>query len=296
HAEEARQWVHVGSGSFALLLRFLTWWQAAALAGTALLFNALVLPRIGGRRLYRPIDEARGFPLGILLYPLAILLLILLFSTRLDIVAAAWAILAFGDGAATLVGRRADGRRWPWNRDKTVEGTIAFIVCGGVGAIVLACWTRPAVTPEPSLWFDVLAPLAAAIVAAFVETIPVRLDDNVSVPASAALVLWLASLMSPAALVASQHAILAELPWAIAVNVVVAWLGYRAGTVSVSGTIVGALIGVTIFAAAGPNAWVLLFATFAVATIASRLGLQRKVLLGIDEERRGRRGAGNALA
>ena len=89
---------------------------------------------------------------------------------------------------------------------------------------------------------------------------------------------------------------LSALPWAIAVNVVVAWLGYRAGTVSMSGTIVGALIGTIIYAAAGRNAWVLLFATFAVATLASRLGLQRKVLLGIAEERKGRRGAGNALA
>ena len=106
HSERARQWVHVGSGSFALLLRVLTSWQAAALALFALVFNALVLPRIGGRRLYRPVDEARGFPLGILLYPLSVLLLVLAFPSRLDIVAAAWGILALGDGAATLVGRR----------------------------------------------------------------------------------------------------------------------------------------------------------------------------------------------
>ena len=72
HSENARQWVHVGSAAFALLLRVLTWWQAAAMAAAALLFNLLVLPRIGGRRLYRPVDEARGFPLGILLYPLAV--------------------------------------------------------------------------------------------------------------------------------------------------------------------------------------------------------------------------------
>src|SRR5205085_7499935 len=104
-SERARQWVHVGSGSFALLLRFLTWWQAAALAGIALAFNLLLLPRLGGRRLYRPIDHARGFPLGILLYPLSVLLLILIFPSRLDIVAAAWAILALGDGSATLAGR-----------------------------------------------------------------------------------------------------------------------------------------------------------------------------------------------
>ena len=154
HSERARQWVHIGSGLFALLLRFLTWRQAAALAVTALVFNLVALPRVGGRRLYRPVDEARGFPLGILLYPLSVLLLILTFPSRLDIAAAGWAILAFGDGAATLVGRRAghgnahksadalsdaptDGHL-PWNRDKTVAGTLAFITCGGAAAVALA--------------------------------------------------------------------------------------------------------------------------------------------------------------
>jgi uncharacterized protein (TIGR00297 family) len=296
HSEEARQWVHVASAGFAFLLRYLTWWQAAALAATALAFNVLVLPRVGGRRLYRPIDDARGFPVGIVLYPFAVLLLILIFPSRLDIVAAAWAILAFGDGAATLVGRRVDSARWPWNHEKTIAGSVAFAVCGAAGAIALACWTRPAVTPVPPLWFDVVAPVAAAIVAALAETIPVRLDDNLSVPASAALVLWLISMMSPAAFVASKSIVLASLPWAIGINVLVAALGHRAGTVTLSGTIVGALIGITIYAAAGRNAWVLLFITFAVASIASRLRFERKMLLGIAEERSGRRGAGNALA
>src|SRR5262249_62269177 len=104
-AGSARAWVHIGSGLFALALRALTWWQAAALAGFALLFNALALPRIGGRRLYRPVDEARGFPLGILLYPIAVLLLILIFPARLDIAAVAWAILPFRHGSPTLVRR-----------------------------------------------------------------------------------------------------------------------------------------------------------------------------------------------
>src|SRR5262245_51292352 len=195
HAEDARQWVHAGSGAFALLLRALTPWQAAGLAAFALAFNAVVLPRIGGRRLYRPVDEARGFPLGILLYPVAVLLLILAFPTRFDIVAAAWGVLAFGDGAATLAGRAWGRRRWPWNPEKTIEGTAAFIVCGGAGAVALALWTRPAASPHPSLTFAIAAPIAAAVAAALVETIPVRLDDNVSVPATAAAVLWLAGLV-----------------------------------------------------------------------------------------------------
>jgi len=296
HSENARQWVHVGSAAFAFLLRGLTWWQAAALAGTALVFNLLVLPRIGGRRLYRPVDHARGFPIGIVLYPLAVLLLVVAFSTRLDIAAAAWGILAFGDGAATLIGRRVGGRRWPWNQDKTVAGTIGFALFGGIGAVALACWTRPAVTPMPPWSFAILAPLAAAVVAALVETIPVRLDDNVSVPAAAAGVLWLASLMTRASAVSSGPAVVSALPWAIAANAAVAWIGHRARTVSASGAIVGAAIGIAVYAGAGRSAWLLLLATFIVASVASRMGLQRKVLLDIAEDRGGRRGAGNAIA
>jgi uncharacterized protein (TIGR00297 family) len=320
HSERARQWVHIGSGSFACLLRVLTWWQAAALAAFALAFNLLVLPRIGGRRLYRPVDEARGFPLGIILYPLSVLLIILAFPTRLDIVAAAWGILALGDGAATLVGRWAS--TWnaetaetaektisassansaflsaplPWNHDKTVAGTLAFMVCGGLGAVALALWTRPAVTPVPPLAFAIVAPLVAAVAAALVETIPVRLDDNLSVPATAAAVLWLASLMTRASVAAARGALVSALPWALAVNAAAAWLGYRARTVSRSGAIGGAVVGSIIYAGAGGRAWALLFVTFLVASITSRLGLKRKVLLGIAEERGGRRGAGNAIA
>lgn len=296
YSERARQWVHVGSGAFAFALRFLTWWQAAALAAFALAFNALVLPYLGGRRLYRPVDLARGFPLGILLYPLAVLTLILAFPTRLDIAAAAWAILALGDGTATLVGQSIASPRLPWNRDKSVAGTIAFMASGAIGGVALAWWTRPAIVPSPSPLFVVAAPIAAAVFAAFVETLPVRLDDNISVPAAAAGVLWLASLMSESAVRASLPAIFAALPWALAVNLPVSYAGYRARTVNVSGWIGGAVIGIVIYACGGAAAWLFLFSTFVAVSIASRLGIKRKLLLGIAEERGGRRGAGNAVA
>jgi uncharacterized protein (TIGR00297 family) len=86
------------------------------------------------------------------------------------------------------------------------------------------------------------------------------------------------------------------LPWAILVNAVVSFLGYRARTVSLSGAIGGSIVGIVIYAAAGAQAWLLLFITFVIASVTSRLGLKRKMLLGIAEERGGRRGAGNAVA
>ncbi len=294
HSETARQIVHMTMGGFALLLRWLTWWQALTLAAGALLFNVFVLPRIA-RGLFRPGDEARGLH-GIVLYPVSVLLLLLAFPRRPDIVAAAWGILALGDGSATLAGRALGGPRWPWNREKTFAGSAALAIAGGLGGVFLAWWCRDAVHPEPALAFTIAAPLAAAVVASAVETIPVRLDDNLSVAITAGAVLWLASLIDPSRAHDAWETIQPRVIWAIAANVAVAWAGYRARTVSVSGALIGMLIGIVIFATMGWAGWVLLLVTFLSAAISSRMGWQRKVLLGIAEERGGRRGAGNAIA
>jgi uncharacterized protein (TIGR00297 family) len=294
HSEAARQIVHMAMGAFALLLRWLAWWQAIALAAGALLFNMFVLPRIGGA-IYRPGDRERGLH-GILHYPLAVLLLLAAFPARPDIAAAAWGILAIGDGIATLAGRAIGGRTWPWNRDKTLAGSAAFALGGAAAGVFLAWWCRPAVAPPPSLAFAIAAPIAAAIAAALVETIPVRLDDNLSVAATAGGVLWIASLASLERLPAAADVAASRMPVALALNALAAFAGHRARTVSRPGAIAGAAIGVTIFAALGWRGWLLLLVTFLAASVASRTGLKRKRLLGIAEERGGRRGPGNAIA
>jgi uncharacterized protein (TIGR00297 family) len=294
HSETARQIVHMTMGGFALLLAWLTWWQAIALAAAAVAFNLFALPRMAGR-LFRPGDEARALH-GIVLYPIAVLLLLLAFPRRLDIAAAAWGILALGDGSATLAGRAIGGPRWPWNREKTLAGSATFALVGGAAGVFLAWWCRDSVQPAPALVFTIAAPLAAALVAAAVETIPVRLDDNLSVALSAGAVLWLASLIDASRAHDAWLAIQPRLVWAILANVLTASAGHRARTVSISGAVAGTIIGVIIFGALGWPGWVLLLVTFFAATITTRMGLQRKLILGISEERGGRRGAGNAIA
>lgn len=291
-AETQRQVVHVTMVGWAFLLPFLSWPQAAALALTALLFNAFVLPRVGGRAIFRPEDVRRGIPVGILFYPLAVLLLILIFRSRLDIVAAAWAILAVGDGVATIAGRAFGTTPWPWNREKTVEGSLAFAVLGGAAAVLLCWWTQP----DSSRWFVIAAPLLAACAAAMVETIPVRLDDNLSVPFAAGAVLWVASLADAASIqIQAPGVALSVLP-ALLVNAGFATVAYLEGAVTRSGVAAGMMIGIAVYLGAGWEGWTLLFATLACAVITSRIGWQRKQTLGIAEEREGRRGAGNALA
>ena len=295
HSVDARRAVHIGMAAFAFLLRFLTHWQAMACAAVALLLNLFVLPRVA-RRLFRPGEVGGTRVGGIVFYPLAVLVLIVVFPHRPDIVAAAWGALAFGDGMAGLVGARVGGRRWPWNPDKSLAGTAAFVVCGSVGAVALSAWTRPAVTPVPPWAFSLAAPIAAVMVAAVVETMRAGLDDNLSVPFSAAAALWVCSLVDGAAWQAALPAVVDRLPAAALLNLVVAAISHRAGSVSTSGLVAGLVVGIVVFVCGGPAGWVLLFAGFLLATVCSRVGLRRKTVLGIAEAREGRRGAGNTIA
>jgi len=295
-SETRRQWLHIGMGVCALALRALTWWQAALCAIGALIFNAFVLPHAGGRAIVRPADAMRGYPLGILLYPLAVLLLILAFPHRLDIAGSAWGIMAFGDGAATLVGRRWGRHPLAWNPVKTVEGLCAFVGAGTAAGIGLAWWIAPAVAGPPGLAFILVAPAIAALAAGLAETVPITLDDNITVPASAGAVLWFASLVREPAWLAHRDLVIATLAPALAINTVAALGGFALRTVRLSGMLTGWAIGVAVYAGLGGRGWVMLFTMFAVGTLVSKLGAGRKILLGIAEERGGRRGGGNAWA
>ena len=296
YSEDARQLVHIGMGGLALLLRVLHWWQAVILAASAVGFNMWLLRRFTGGRLHRPSEVDVRSAAGIVFYPTSVLLLLLLLPSRPDIVAAAWGIMAAGDGVATLVGRHVGGARIPWNPNKTIAGSAAFVLAGGAAGAFLAWWCRPAVIPPPYAWFSILGPVLAATIAALVETVPIRLDDNLSVPCSSALTLWSLSFVNED-LASSAVASAGEtLPIASLANALVATAGYAARSVSLSGAVCGALIGITIFVTTGWQGWVLLLIGFLAATLTSRIGLQKKMRLGIAETREGRRGAGNAIA
>jgi uncharacterized protein (TIGR00297 family) len=152
------------------------------------------------------------------------------------------------------------------------------------------------VIPPAYAWFPFVAPPLAAIAAAAVETIPIELDDNVSVAATAGAVMWVMSLISADLLYDASRTLLWGLPLAASINAVVAAAGYRAKTVTVSGALCGALLGTIVLVCTGWEGWLLLLLTFAAAVLTSRMGLRRKEHLGIAEARGGRRGAGNAFA
>jgi uncharacterized protein (TIGR00297 family) len=228
----------------------------------------------------------RRFRMGTVLYAVAVLALLVVFFDRPDIAAAAWAILAWGYGTAALVRRRAGA----------TAGSVTFLCCGGAAGALLAWWCRPQVVPPPYSWFSIVAPIAGAIAAGAMHRIPIRLPAVLSVPFTAAAVMWAISLVSEDSAAAALAAFAAAAPAAIAINAAAALTGYLARTVTRSGAAVGAVIGVFVLLSTGWPGWALLLITFGCAALTSRIGLGRKTALDIAEPRGGRRGAGSAVA
>ena len=292
-SEAKRKLVHVAVGSFAFLLRFLTWPQAALMAMLALVFNLFLLPRIGGRGLWRTPDRERGFPIGILLYPLAVLALVLVFRHELWIAAAVWGVLAFGDGMATVVGMAAGGPRLPWNPAKGWAGSLAFVFFGALGASVLLAWTlKLPMTASPRV-LAVTVPLT--VLCALVESAPTTLDDNLTVPLAGAVVLPLLVHADPRGLAAIPD-LPARALTGVAANAAIAGVAAVAGWMDRAGALSAVVIGTAITIGLGLPGLAVMVAFFVIGTAATKLGYRIKAARGIAQEKGGARGWRNAWA
>lgn len=202
--ETARQCVHMLVGLLALALRWLTYPLALAMAVALIAFNLFVLPRLPGnlRYLYRVEERDRRFSIGILMYPISVFLLILIFPT--PVAAAMWGTLAFGDGLAGLVGSKFGKWRLPWNKKKSLEGLLAFAIGATLSSAILYFWALPNSVSSPPWWSMqewlvllhqadvtgvIIISACAGIVAAFLESLDIGIDDNLLAPLGGACVM-----------------------------------------------------------------------------------------------------------
>ncbi len=312
--ELMRKAVHIGMGGFALLFRWLTPLQAAGLAIAALLFNLFVLHRLTRRALLRENERESGYSRGIVIYPAVVLALIVVFRERMEIAAAAWGFLAVGDGMATVAGLLATGGRLPWNREKSWAGFAAFVLNGTAAAAFLIRWTQQAAVDGTAAidsvgmsflavggdlqetLFLIAACFVAALAAAFAESLPTAIDDNILVPLVGGGFLYAATLVQPALLAARTDALLTALLWGLLINAVLAALAYAARSVSVSGAVSGCVLGTALYTFGGWRGFLMLLVFFVLGTLSTKLGFRKKAALGVAQERGGRRGVKNAVA
>lgn len=276
--EPLRKSLHIAFGLCAFSLRFLSWPVAAAVAACAVVGNWLVLHRLVGKRVAR---HERGYDAGIVLYPLAVLVLIVVFRDRLEIAGAVWAMLAFGDGFATLAGKVIRGPRLPWNREKSFSGFAAFLAFGFIGAEVV--------------WMAIAgnAPLVViatvVVICAVAESLALNVDDNFVVPLAGAVAF---------ALLLEIHTLpvpRVDIPWII-VNTVLAAAAYATKSVDVSGMLTGWLLGAVLIVFGGWHLYAVLLVFFVIGSAMTKVGYRRKAARGLAQEKGGRRGASHAFS
>lgn len=291
-----RKTVHISMLLFALLLPFLTWAEAAGVALLALLFNLFILPRLeldlGKQAAGASGESVPAQWTGIVAYPVSVLVLILLFGRRMEVVGAVWAIMALGDGFASVAGESLRGPALPWNRGKRWSGFAAFIAAGTLGSYALARWISPSL-PELKV---LLACVATATVGAVVETLPMALDDNISVPLICGGFMYCALLIEWSAFESNLPYLGVRVLLAVGISAVFALAALALRVVNRSGAAMGFLMGAAIYMGYGYKTFLVLLAFFVLGSMATRLGYSRKAARGVAEERRGARSWREALA
>lgn len=284
--ELLRKALHIGIGLGAFALKWIPWPVAAGVCVIAVFANWLLLHRIVGKSVSR---HERGYDAGIVLYPLMVLALILTFRHQLVLAAVVWSLLAFGDGFATLVGRAVGGPRLPWNQEKSWSGFLAFIAFGALGA--LGVWTFLGAEPR---FFPVSLVLGGTVLAtAIVESLPLGINDNLTVPIVGAFTIWtLYNTLPWFVLIHTDHP---ALIW-LAVNLVLSIVAYLARSVDVSGMIGGFILGAIIILLGGWPLYASLVMFFFLGTVTTKLGYRRKAAAGLAQEKGGRRGFSHAFA
>ncbi len=135
------------------------------------------------RRILNPAlraGEAQGYVAS--LFFLLSSLLVALFLPVLP-AATSIAVLTYADPAAGFVGRTLGKRSWSHNPQKTKEGSVAFVLVAFYAILLLGLLFPPEQRVHP------LLALLVAMSAALFESLPLRIGDNLVLPAIAGMVL-----------------------------------------------------------------------------------------------------------
>lgn len=182
--------LHAATGLCALALGVLPREGAILCAVGGIAAGWIAIPLFLEDVLRRPGEPWLG---GLRTYPIAVLGLVLFLPPAEA--AAAWAILAFGDAAATVVGTRVKAPRIFGHPKATVSGSLAYLLVGSLAAWGMSnavhalgssfAWVDPGAAPGAARC------MLAASSATLVDMVRIPPDDNLPAAGVAGAVLAL---------------------------------------------------------------------------------------------------------
>lgn len=111
-------------------------------------------------------------------------IVVLLMNKPYYLFASSILVLALGDSASTLAGVKIGRRKIPYNRDKSIEGALAGFSIAFIG-IFLTMGLFFGVSPGDAA----LISITASFTGMLIESLPLPIDDNLTIPVSSILVL-----------------------------------------------------------------------------------------------------------
>ncbi len=114
---------------------------------------------------------------GALFFFIGSLFSLLLFSSNINVVCASILILAIGDSVSTLIGKKFGRSKIFYNPAKSLEGSISGFVFAFLGA---------------ATQINLPTAFIGALAGMLVESLPVKINDNLTVPVFAGLAMSLA--------------------------------------------------------------------------------------------------------
>jgi len=187
----SRKFLHAMIGNLPLIMPFFTSTIYPILIATSFILITLLasphsplkINRFGFRGLSELTEE--GHTSGPLFYAASYTLLALFFASKPHVMAAGILPMAYGDGAAWLVGVRFGRRRYSFFAEKSIEGTTTMFLASFL-SFTLGLLYFSALYPL-SIPNRILLAFVVAVVAAFVEGVSPVGFDNLTVPVAGAL-------------------------------------------------------------------------------------------------------------
>ncbi|KAM9951753.1 hypothetical protein ACTFIT_002436 [Dictyostelium discoideum] len=196
-SEISRKCIHIGTG----IIYVLVWrifpqfnWYSRIVVGLVPLIISFQYALIGlgiinDQKTVESMSRSgspRELLLGPLSYGIIISLLTMIFwFSPISIITIG--VLCLGDGFAAIFGLKYGTKRIPYNREKTLIGSLAFFICSFIGTFILLTLLQdrllyPSIVLAPSLFW-------VCLISTLIESLPLRDWDNITISICSVLTL-----------------------------------------------------------------------------------------------------------
>ncbi len=284
--ELKRQSAYILLGLVALLFPFVPRWTIVL----GVLFGTIAIIYIPKDSfLFKALASERDLEAGVLIGPLKFIIAILLLAilvVTLDfpvyVLAAVIGVVAFGEGAATLVNVLV-------SRNKSLFWSVTLLILGTMFGFIFGGWAMVNMgmgTDRLDLMFflAVIGTVTGALLYTIVD------EENIAIPLGAGMAMWLFSSFTYARIPGA-----AEIVIAVTFPLTIGMASYKLNAADLSGALAGVLSGLLMILFGGIGWFFLLLVFFILGTLFTKYKYKYKVDIGAAQAKEGSRGYRNVF-